>query len=179
MLVCFSRLSSLVFFPIICLLGCGLMGCTGGSPQSTVPPEVTASQSSHGHDHDHDHPSEGPHQGDLVELGNGKYHVEIVHQADQPVTVYILDDKAAGAVPIAATEVKLNTVQSGKATQHVLPALPQAEDPEGTSSRFVTEAPEVAVALSAEGTTVRLSITIDGTAYSGKLEHHDHAGHKH
>lgn len=179
MMARFSRLSSLVICPTVCLLCCSLAGCTGGTPPTVAPPAATTSQShDHDHDHDHDHPSEGPHHGDLIELGNGKYHAEIAHAADQPVTVYILDGKAQQAVPIAATEITLNVVLAGNAAQHVLAAAPQAEDPQGMSSRFVSEEPDVAAALSAKGSTVRLSISIDGKAYTGKLDHHDHAGHQ-
>ena len=49
----------------------------------------------------HAHPSEGPHHGTLVELGNEEFHAEVVHD-DKSVTVYVLDAGATKAVPIDA-----------------------------------------------------------------------------
>lgn len=63
-----------------------LSGCA--DPQDSGTPTATSSTTEDGHHegdgHDHGedahaHPSEGPHGGDLIELGNEEYHAELIH----------------------------------------------------------------------------------------------------
>lgn len=58
-----------------------LSGCADpkGSEQFT---EVTVSENEQPDEHAHAHPTEGPHGGDLIELGNEEYHAELVHSHD-------------------------------------------------------------------------------------------------
>ena len=65
-----------------------LSGCAD-PPDSTPTSTASATDDGHhegdGHDHsegDHEHPSEGPHGGDLIELGNEEYHAELIHPHD-------------------------------------------------------------------------------------------------
>lgn len=162
-------------FPAVCLVALGLVGCgtPAGSGANQSAPDV-ATKDDHDHEHGHDHPSEGPHHGELVELGNEEYHAEVVHGTGDEVTVYILDGSAQQAVPTAATEIVMNFAHEGTATQFPLAAAPDSADPEGKSSRFATQDPEVAAALDKVGGTVKFVITIDGRQYTGKLDHHDH-----
>ncbi|TWT67371.1 hypothetical protein [Allorhodopirellula solitaria] len=129
--------------------------------------------------HDHDHPSEGPHHGTLVELGDEEYHAEVVHDADS-VTIYMLGASAKAAVPIAAPELTINLVHDGTPEQFTLSARPQENEPEGKSSRFTIEDAELVSHLDDESAAPRLSVTIEGTSFQGAIEHdHDHAGHDH
>jgi len=73
------------------------------------PPETTAHA-------EHAHPGEGPHHGDLVELGNEEYHAEVVHGEGGSVSVYILDSAAKSAVPIDATELTINITKANMLT---------------------------------------------------------------
>jgi hypothetical protein len=83
-------------------IGCSESGPTpSGNTITELPPETD------GHE-GHAHPSEGPHHGDLVELGNEEFHAEVVHGDAGSVTVYILDSSAKTAVPIDATELAIN-----------------------------------------------------------------------
>ena len=123
------------------------------------------------------HPTEGPHHGELIELGNEDYHGEMVHE-EETVFVYILDGAASAAVPIEAGELLLNVVYEGKPAQFKLKAEPDAGDPEGRSSRFQVTDAELVEQLDAEGTTAKLVVTIDGTSYRGEVTH-DHDGHDH
>ena len=125
---------------------------------------------------EHDHPSEGPHHGSLIELGNEQYHAELVHDdTTGAVTIYILDGAAAAQVPIEAAEVMINLKHDGKAVQHRLAAQRDEGDPEGRSSRFVSKEPTLGDQLDAEGADPRLVVKIDGKSYSGELAHdHDH-----
>lgn len=129
----------------------------------------------------HAHPSEGPHHGDLVELGNEEYHAEITHSDKGEVTVYVLDSGATKSVPIDATEVTINLTHDGKAEQFKLSPTPDTEDPTGKSSRFTLVSPDLVADLDHEGTVAKLVINIAGKQYTGKIEHqhdHDH-GHAH
>lgn len=129
---------------------------------------------------EHDHPTHGPHEGDLIELGDEEYHAEFVHDEKTfDVTVYILDSSAKKAVPIAATEVVINIKpKDGKPEQHKLAAQPQEGDGEGKSSRFVSpKNKSVCDSIEAEA-EARLQVTINGKAFSGEIVH-DHEDHGH
>ncbi len=128
-----------------------------------------------------DHPSEGPHHGGLIELGKEEYHAELVHDEDAgQVAIYVLDGSAKTAVPIEAKEVTINVQHDGKPEQFSLAAKPDKNDPEGKSSRFVSEDAELIEHLDEEGATARLVLKINGKSYNGKVTHsHDHAGHNH
>lgn len=168
---------------LIIVAGFGLTGC-GSAPQtpnapSEHPPATVDEHAGHGHAH----PAEGPHHGDLVELGAEEYHAEVVHESNGAVSVYLLDGTAKNAAPIDAAEVTFNVTHDGKPEQFKLPADPEATDPAGTSSRFTLSGSELDKHLDVEGATAKLVVTISGKSYSGQLEHdHDHAhegDHKH
>ena len=165
-------LSTLCFPALLILAGCG--GDPAATDTGTVdtPPPGTV-------DTGHAHPTEGPHHGDLVELGNEEYHAEIVHD-EESVTVYILDGHVEDSVPIEATEITINLKHDGQPEQFTLAATPDEGDPEGKSSRFVSDDAELAGHLDEEGSDPQLSLTIDGTPFTGKIEHsHDDHGHSH
>ena len=139
-----------------------------------------------GHDHSpvslHIHPTEGPHQGELVELGNAEYHAELVHDdAAGIVTAYVLDSSAKLAVPISATEILVNLSHDGHAEQFALAASPQSSDPPGKSSRFASTDVELAEDLDNDAVTAQLVVKIRGKQYRGAIGHgHDHGeGHHH
>ena len=145
----------------------------GGSTVMTeAPPETTVRA-------EHAHPSEGPHHGDLVELGNEEYHAEVVHGEGGSVTVYILDSAATAAVPIDATELTINITHDGNAEQFKLPADADASDPEGKSSRFTLKDEELSSDLDSHDAAARLVVTIEGKSFSGKIVHSHDDGHKH
>lgn len=151
------------------------VGCTD---QPGVENTASTANSAKSHDaHDHEHPSEGPHHGSLIELGNEEYHAELVHGDDGTVTIYILDGSAKTAVPIEAEDVTVNLTHDGAAEQFKLAAKPDTSDPPGKSSRFESRDEELASDLDAEGSNARLVVTIDGKQFTGKITH-DH-GHKH
>ena len=163
---------------VLWLAGCSEPGSipsssTGGSHVVTDgPPESGA------HD-EHAHPSEGPHHGDLVELGNEDFHAEVVHGEGGSVSVYILDSAAKAAVPIDATELTINITHDGNAEQFKLLADRDAADPEGTSSHFSLKDEELAKDLDDHDAAAKLVVMIDGKSYSGKIEHDHDADHKH
>lgn len=137
----------------------------------------------HGHDHahgEHGHPSEGPHHGHLIELGNEEYHAELTHDDEShTITIYLLDGDAKGAVGTAESEVTVNLVVNSKPMQFVLPAVPQADDGAGESSKFELVSEELCDALEAEEAKGRLNVSIAGKPFTGAIEHHAHGEHDH
>lgn len=173
-----NRQATLLEIPLCIVVAVGLIGCGNGSSQpsaashgtQTASPPATVATA---HD-DHAHPTEGPHGGGLIELGNEEYHAEIVHdEATHAVTVYLLDSAAKKLVPIYATEILVNLSHDGKAEQFPLKATPQSSDPTGKSSRFASTDEELADDLDHEDIKAQLAVEIGGKQYRGEI-HHDH-----
>lgn len=163
------------------LLACVVTGC--GDAQQAMPVKVSGDPPPSGDSGEHaDHDVHGPHEGELIELGKGKFHLELVHDdATETVTAYILDSKAKDAFPIDAEDVQFNLTVDGKPRQFVLSAAAQPTDPIGKSSCFRLTAKELCEGLDAKGATVRVVVMIDEKPYSGTLSvDHDHShDHKH
>ena len=150
---------------IMLLVGCGGKSSTSG-PETSPPPATVDG---------HAHPTEGPHHGGLIELGNEEYHAELVHDDEAgTVTIYILDGAATTQVPIDATEITINVKHDGTPEQFSLAASPDANDPQGKSSRFLSSDAELAHHLDEEGAEPRLVLSINGKSYRGTIAHeHD------
>jgi hypothetical protein len=164
---------------VLFLAGCNDTGsgpATGGGTSAVVtdgPSDIGAAA------HEHAHPSEGPHHGDLVELGSEQFHAEVVQGEGGSVSVYILDSAATTAVPIDAPELTINITHDGKAEQFKLPADRDNADPEGKSSRFSLKDEELATDLDSHDAAARLVVMINGTSYSGKIAHNHDGEHTH
>lgn len=170
--------------------GCADQGQSGGG--SDHAPQSSSSGDSHdghdhdghdhdGHDHDDDHAGhdhegehEGPHGGHVVELGrNHEYHAELVEdESAGSVTVYILG-KDLKELPIAQSSIAMNLVVDGQARSFEL-AASSAQD--GKASCFVASGKELFEALHEHEASGKLRVTIDGTPYTGAVEHHHHHG---
>lgn len=169
----------------------------GCNKPATPPPAAGTTESSHeGHahaegetheeGHEHGHATTGPHGGSLIELGAEEYHAELVHdEAAGTIAVYLLDSAAKSAVAIDAAELLVNVKHDGKGEQFKLAASPDASDPAGKSSRFMSSDAELAGDLDDEHATAELVAEISGKQFRGAIEHHhgheagDHAEHKH
>jgi hypothetical protein len=162
----FSGLVALLL-GLAAIVGCG---------KSTPPSAPSSATSDAGH---HDHPSEGPHGGQLIELQEGAYHAELVHEDDtHTVTIYLLDDKAKGSVTSGEGELMINLVVDGGPAQFMLAAAPEPSDPKGESSKFQVVSEELSKAMDAKDVKGRLNVTIGGKPLVGAFEHADH-GHDH
>jgi hypothetical protein len=131
----------------------------------------------HGHEHAHVH---GPHDGHLIELGYKDYHAEWTHDESGKVTVYILDAEAKMDVPIAATDISIDTVVAGKTNTFKLAAVDPTEGEMPKAAKFEIVDQQllgVLESLSKE-VTATLKLEIDGMPISVNIEHDDH-GHKH
>lgn len=157
---------------LVCLAGCTENGSLQSTDQGTSPGVVEDV-------HAHAHPTEGPHHGDLVELGSEEFHAEVVHGDGGNVTVYILDSAATAVVPIDASELTINITHDGKAEQFKLPADRDSSDPDGKSSRFMLRNKELASDLDSHDAEARLVVMINGKSYSGKIAHNHDASHVH
>ena len=188
-----------------------LSGCAD-PPDSTPTSPASATDDGHhegdGHDHaegGHQHPSEGPHGGDLIELGNEEYHAELIHPHDHDdhahahgdgdhkeghdddgdhdhdgITIYILDGSAKNTVAIDATEITLNLTHDGQPEQFKLTAMPTENDAEGKSSRFASEDKDLLEHFHEEEIEGTLVLKINSKSYRGKIAHdHDHEDHGH
>ncbi|QDS98345.1 hypothetical protein [Adhaeretor mobilis] len=122
------------------------------------------------------HPTEGPHQGELIELGNEEYHAELIHdEIAGSITIYVLDSTAKESVAIEASEVTVNLSHDGEAEQFTLTANADTTDPAETSSRF--ESSDVHLAEDLESREATLVLTIKGKQYRGEIKH-DHDEHE-
>ena len=141
----------------------------GGIPAVSAPPQPSAQKAGHAH------PTEGPHLGTLIELGNVDYHAELVHdEAADTVTVYLLDGAAKDAVAVDGKQLTLNLLVAGKPQQFALDAQPQSTDPAGKCSAFGSSSATIGKALHTKGTTGRLNVTVAGKVFVGKLGAHTH-----
>lgn len=163
---------------VLWLAGCNGAGSapTSGAGASPVVTDGPPEAETHA---EHAHPSEGPHHGDLVELGNEEFHAEIVHGEGGNISVYILDSAAKAAVSIDATELTINITHDGNAEQFKLLADRDASDPEGKASHFSIKDEELASDLDNHDALAKLVVMINGKSYSGKIEHDHDADHKH
>ena len=172
-----SRLSHM-FAVVLTASGLALWTGCDSAPTPTDPAEK-------GHDdHEaHNHPIEGPHHGSLIELGDEEYHAEFVHDDDKgTITIYILDSTAKKAVPVESKTLTVNVSTGEKAEQFELTASPMEGESGGKSSWFTSEDKALGEAIDQEGAKAKLLVTVNGTPYTGSIEHdhhHDEDGHNH
>lgn len=122
--------------------------------------------------HRHEHPEQGPHGGVLADWGKDEYHVEFTVDHDKKqTTVYILDVQAKNAVPIKTDAVTVVITNVSPPLKIVLKPEPQADEPAGSSSRFVGTDDKLGVEMDFKG---EISAEVNGKAYAGKFEEHDH-----
>ncbi len=165
----FSSSRTLLCSSFAAALFLAMTGCDGNKSKtvSTPPPAPVET---------HLHPAKGPHHGDLIELGNEEFHVEMVHDdAAGAVTIYILDSAAKVAVPIDATELVINLKHDGKPEQFKLMPSADIGDPAGKSSRFTLKDADLAAHIEDAAAAPKMSVNINGKPYSGEIKHqHDH-----
>lgn len=153
-------------FLISLTIGCGPSQDTAPSSKPIVIDEMPPSAGSHAH------PENGPHGGELVELGNEAYHIEMVHE-DSGANFYVLDGSAMTPVAIAATNLVLSLKLKGEQQSFELLAVPEATDQPGKASRFQSDDHVLTTWLEAEAEGV-IVVQIDGRSFTGKIAHHDH-----
>jgi len=127
----------------------------------------------------HDHGEEGPRGGHLIELDDGAYHAELLHdEATHTVTVHLLDETGKQDAAVDATEFTLQLFDGDAFTRYALKPAGGATP----ASQFALVDEILCDQLShSHAVKGRLSMTIHGEQYVGVLEHHahDHEGHDH
>lgn len=173
-----SVMGRTVFRRVLPLLAvASMLGCAGEeAANKTSTPNSTPESEAHAN---HAHPEKGPHDGDLVELGDEEYHAEVVHGENGQISVYVLDGTAAKVVAIDAAEMTINVTHAGEAKQFSLPANADASDPQGMSSRFSIQDQDLAADLDSHFARAKLVVMINGKSYTGKIEHSHDDDHKH
>jgi hypothetical protein len=146
------------------------------------------SQENPGEDH-HAHPTEGPHGGELIELGNEDYHAELLHPQDHAhdahagehehagIVIHILDGSATKPVRISAAEVALNLTVDGEPKQFKLVA--QSSDADGKASEFASSEHDLLEFFHEnEHVELTLVVVVEGKSFRGTLAH-DHGDDSH
>jgi hypothetical protein len=109
----------------VAALSVSFVGCGSGSTETsteriggTPPPLVSeANHDDHeGHDHGDEagdeHPTEGPHGGHLIELGNEEYHAELLHdEKTHTVTIHLFAGAAKEPAAVPLEEITLQLFQ--------------------------------------------------------------------
>ncbi len=168
-------LSAAVMLGLSGLAGCG--GDKGGEYRAFNKDKDKAPDAEHGQVHSHE---QGPHKGELIELGEEEFHVEVVFDEDaEKISLYLLGPDAKAAVAIEAKELSLEIPGKDAPVTHALAAAPLEGEAEGKSSRFETKSPDLFEAFHHDSKTVgKFKVTLGGKEFSGQVKHdHDH-GHE-
>ncbi|MCA9080432.1 MAG: hypothetical protein KDA58_07725 [Planctomycetaceae bacterium] len=155
------------------LLCCGLLlGCPAGDEYNTVPQtDVTNT------DPVHEHAPHGPHGGHILELG--AYHGEIAMGEDRVVSLYVLGEDAATAVPVEGATATLHLENGEEHLDIALTAAPLEGEADGSSSRFSSAADAIPEAIKdIEGLKGEVELKVGDTTAKASLSH-DHEGHDH
>ena len=138
------------------------------SPRPTASPKVA-------------HASHGPHDGELLEIGNEEFHAEVVvDETKKLFAIYLLDSQAKSFVGLDVPFLTINMKIANKPVQFKLKAAPQLTDKAGFSSFFQLASPELMNGLHTKGSDPKLSLKIGNKSYIVKIMHeHDHSGHNH
>ena len=153
---------------LLTLLIIAFAGCQPSTDTGTTTGQSDAHD--HDHDHDHDHGPAGPNGGHTETFDQPGYTFEWIHDdAAQLVKIVILDESQKEAVAVATESVTL-TSNAGQEPQ-VFTLAAVSPDEEGKASAFETKDGALIVAL---GLGVDVSVEIDGTQYTKKIEPHNH-----
>jgi hypothetical protein len=156
-----TGLCSVCWVTILCVVGC--------SKTEPTKPSGTAVEQPHVH---------GQHEGELFQIGDGQYYVEMVHEGDT-VTIYLLDKAHEKYVPTSADSAMIRMVVNATPVEFKLPAKPQADDPQGKTSKFETQEKALDLALDDEKADRELVISIGDKKYTQKFAHFDDEHHHH
>lgn len=169
-------LSAAVMLGLSGLAGCG--GDKGDEYRTFDKGKDKAPDAEHGHAHSHDHGHEqGPHKGELIELGEEEFHAEVVFDEEAAkVSLYLLGPDAKTAVAIEAKELSLEMPGKDAPVTHALAAAPQEGDGEGKSSRFETKTADLFEAFHHNPKAAgKFKVTLGGKEFAGEIKHdHDH-----
>ena len=157
----------------VCITGCSASNQPTGDHSQTHSDTEGHSSTAHSEEL---HPTHGPHDGDLIELGEEDFHAEMVH-GESGISIYILDAEAKQEVAIDADKLVISLKNDGAVKTFELAAPPSAEGSQ--SSQFISTDPELHQWLDA-GAQGAVTVEIGGKSFTGNVAHdHDHEGHAH
>ncbi len=115
----------------------------------------------------------GTYSRNLIELGEAEYFVElnIDHAGEVAITIFDADVTQRVAVEKSQT-VTFSGRQSGKDVSYPLTAKPEADDPQGKSSRFISTDKALGKYLGGHVHDVKLNLAIEGKPYTGNYDSH-------
>jgi hypothetical protein len=150
-----------------------LTGCDSHSTDNRAESQkCEAGCTSHDHGASQD-PTEGPHGGDLIELGNEEYHAELlIDEKTKTVTIHLLDSPAEKPVAIESPEITLQLLREGKFVKYSLKAVETKDvSKKGTASEFKIVGGGLSDAICQDKKTQgRLQLTINGKPYTGTVK---------
>ena len=152
---------------LLWIAACSLSGC--GERSTAVQKGSAAAHGEHAHG-EHGHPTEGPHHGSLIELGNEAFHAEWVPDtATGEIDIYILDGSAQTEVPIDGGAAVINLFIDGVPQQiHLVPQFSHG-DTEGATSQFRLPASAWTPAAQRAKGRGELRVLIQGRSYRGPV----------
>jgi hypothetical protein len=177
---------TVLFAAVTLAAGVFLAGCCPQSEQGSskgaqgtslcCPVSAASTHDDHAHDdHGHQHAAEGPHGGQLIELGDGQYRAELVHdKAAHTVTVYLLDAEAKGPAASDRTEITLQLFEDGQFGDYTLEAVPGDAGEAGPSQFAIVNEKLSDALLGSDEVRGRLQVSIQGKPLIGIIEHHSH-----
>ena len=158
--------------PLLASLALFGAGCTASTP---APPPSTTTDG-HGHEHAHDH-VHGPHNGEILEVGEEEYHIEWTHTEEGKITLYILDAAIKNEVPIPAEKLEIDTTVGDKTSKFELAAVDRTPDMPLSAKFEIVDKQLLGVLESlSEKVTATLNVAINGKAFVVKFTP---AGHEH
>ena len=172
--VAFPTRAAALLALVISISGCAEPASNDQGPVEVSGPPPATGELDHGGEH------QGPHGGHIIELGrNHEYHAELVENEEAgTVMVYILD-KNMKELGIDQASIMMNLLVDGQAKSFELTA---AEPTAGIASMFGMTDKTLFEALHDHEASGKLRVTINGSPYTGDVEHHHHGddhGHKH
>lgn len=157
-----------------------LAGCPGpqGNVKTATDADVAEAETVMAEEEAHGHHHEAPHGGHLIELGDHEYNLEVVFpDADGNLSLYVLGAHAEEAVAVALSDVEFEIDTEDDEIEVELTAVGETD---GKASHFTAPAASLGGAEDVEDLEAHAHVTIDGTEYTGALDHdHDHEDHDH
>ena len=161
------------------LAGCNTQSKEGTDKDAQGTPSCCPASALGDHDdHGHQHAAEGPHGGDLIELGDGQYRAELLHdETAHEVIIHLLDAEAKEPAASDQTQITLQIFEKGQFVDYVIESVP-GDAGEAGASQFTTVNEKLSDVLLGSGQVRgRLKVSIKGKPITGIIEHHNHAAH--
>lgn len=155
-----------------------LAGCPSGgnsTMQEATDADVANEESMAAEEEAHGHEHAAPHGGHLIELGEHQYNVEVVFpDSDGNLSVYVLGPHAETPVMVSAEDIEFELEAGDDEVEVELTAVEAVEE---KASHFTAPASALGDAKDIEEIEAHLHVTIEGTEFTGGLDH-DHGEHE-